>query len=141
MKINIKISLIIIFLFLVSKIVVAQTIYRSWFSENGNVCLRINETGYSTLCDLDNIIFKYNPKKRQLKMYHVWSYPKKNGKTVYLFEVEKLTNDSLVLIENSQKATFDYMGNMGRLIFISSDDGCDNLWIRYNLYLKPSNQK
>ena len=74
----------------------SQDICKNWFSEEINKCMMLNETGFSAVLPEENIEFKV--KDSLLILYLVYDpRPIFDRKSKFVYKIEKLTNDSLIL--------------------------------------------
>ena len=109
------------------KSVKSQSIYKPWYCEaRKNLCVKFNEKTYSTVNELEFIKIKIKGKKLKLIDY----YNTKaifGGKDIYLFNIEKLTEDSLILTQNSKKNLYEQMPG-DTIKFIHTPKGCSRKW-------------
>ncbi len=114
---------IIFFLCLMSSIVGvnAQSIYRSWNCDT-NLCMNLNQNGYSSISELENVKIKIQGNKLKVMSFYMRG-KFLGGKSTYWFRIEKLTNDTLILTQNAIKNQFEHIPK-DTTIFISIPQSC-----------------
>lgn len=118
---EIKVLAILLFLALQVK---SQTIYKSWYcQETHNLCLNINQNGYSSIDELEHVKFKIKGNKLKVIEYY---NPRAliGGKNIYWFTIEKLTEDTLILSQIEKENQFEHMSG-DTIKFIAIKEKCD----------------
>jgi hypothetical protein len=103
-----------------------QSLCKIWYSESDNgLCVTFREQGYSSIDELEYIKFKRNGNQIKIKDYF---NPRAliGGKNIYLFTIETLTEDTLVLTQNFNEKQFEHMSG-DKITFTSITHGCGKL--------------
>ncbi len=104
-----RILMLISAIFVLSLSSFGQSIYKSWYCENSeDVCLEINEKGFSKVFELDYM--KIKKKKDIVKIKFCYKRAFLGwGLVTYNYKIEKLTEDTLVLSKGKQKKPFEHI--------------------------------
>ena len=126
LKATIKFLMVFIFLIMLSiKATVAQKINKAWYSSGANVCFTITDSN-SQINELNRL--KVKQKENSLKI--VWASNQTFygwHKESYIFNIEKLNDDSLVLSQVVLKNKFELLPD-SITRFKSMSFGCIEKW-------------
>jgi len=135
-------KLLTVFTFLIiSYKMKAQSLYKPWFSYENNICFTIDSSSNSIKINdfYDEKIYKkkrikYKYQNEKLKI--IW-YSSQNlfgwKKDRYFLNVDKLTNDSLILTLLPNKYnSLDEIFQERTVKFIAIPNGCDSKWKKIN---------
>jgi len=101
----------------------AQTIYKYWYSERVNVCMKIKEKGYnSSINEFNKIRFKC--KKNDLKVIYRYYRGVFGGREKFTFNVVKLTNDTLILARKPNCTYLEHFRLDSIIVFKSVIKNC-----------------
>lgn len=119
----------IFFLFLIN-VVKGQTLCKSWYSVDANVCFTIDSTFSAKINELDKIKIKIKGDKFKLLWYNNETFFGWQ-KDVYHFNIEKLTNDTLIISQIPQKFMFEHLAQE-KIVFSATLNGCEGKWKEKN---------
>lgn len=113
-----------LFLFIIfNNVLYSQSIYKSWFSDSTQNCIKINKRGFSQLNDSKYIkIKKKNNKLIIFRRYGLLQTKKYTGE----FDIIKLTNDTLILSRKNipmNERKFEELGQ-DIIIFTTTTKNC-----------------
>ena len=120
-------KLLVISICLMSLVVKGQSLEKSWYcAESKHLCVTLNAQGYSTIDELERIKFKRKGNQLKIMWYNNQTFFGWKKET-YLFTIEKLTDDILVLSQDVEKNQFEHIpGNT--ITFVSIPEGCSDKW-------------
>jgi hypothetical protein len=105
------ISVFTIFLLIKSNNIYAQTIFKSWVSNDENVCMVLKKGKWSRVGDIDKIKCRIKDSTLTLiwinnqLFWFIWERQK------FHYQIIKLTDDSLVLTQDTIRNNFEYLAN------------------------------
>ncbi len=83
-----------------------------WCSNERKICMTLNESGYSSIEELDFIKYKYLSKKKILKIFFYYNPRIIFGRRLqYLYYVDKLNKDTLVISPVYKDEHFEHLGD------------------------------
>lgn len=101
----------------------AQTIYKYWYSEQVNVCMKIKEKGYnSSINEFNRMRFKF--KENDLKVIYRYYRGVFGGREKFTFRVVKLTDDTLILARKPNCTYFEHFGLDSIIVFKAVKKNC-----------------
>jgi len=104
------------------------TICKNWYSEKENVCLTIQEKGYSTINAYDKVKIKVKGNKLKIATYYN-RIALSGGKEISWLNIDRLTQDTLVLSLIEGKECIETMMPIDdNIVFVSCLNGCTKKW-------------
>lgn len=124
-----RLVLYTVFVFFTCVTVKSQSIYKSWYCKESNLCFIIQKNGYSSINEFENIKFKLKKDRFRILLSNT-SFSWLTGRYLAWYSIDKLTEDTLIITRISTCPIFDELLPDKTMIFTEcSSADCTNKWM------------